>query len=348
VGFFTDEELDSLRIRHMILHVVGGRSFTAVAARKVQHEAFFISKIVGTAVDPVFNFDVSSSTRDRLEKIATGKQTFERGAQGVALSFNQKHVSASSDGALFMFELTVRDSAVRIYSLIKYDYREALQQDPSQPDGVLLRIIDAFIDDNRAIQKAALIRVVNGVAETTVSARDRVKRATPDISDYFRQFLGVTRSICDEELSRTVLDLVQKTLQAFKSELPGQNLSGALASARGVLGNRAIIDGPAIVEAVLHGAGEPSDAKLRKKIVDATEGRIRKARIDQLAFQPVRAILRQPPTRRIITAEGVVVSFPDSATGSTVQILDNGAQGQRIIIDTQKITDDALLAHRAR
>jgi hypothetical protein len=348
VGFFTDEELDSLKINHMILHVVGGQTFTAAPVRKVQHEPFFISKIIGTAVDPVFTFDASSSTMDRLQEIASGAQTFERGAQGLAFSFNQKHVSGSSDGALFMFELTVLDPRVRIYSLIKYDYREALQQDPAQPDGVLLRIINAFIDDNRAIQKAALIRVVNGGAEAQVSARDRVKRATPDITDYFRDFLGVTREVSDEELSRKVLELLQGTLQKLKKDLPGQDVSTALATARALLGNRQKVDKRAIVEAVLMGAGEPTDPKVRKKITEETETRIRKAKLDNLAFKPVRAVLRQSPMRRIRTTEGVIVTFPDSAAGSTVQVVDLGGNNRRIVIETQQITEDTLVAKSTR
>jgi hypothetical protein len=347
VGFFTDEEINSLRIEHMILHVVGGQTFTANPVRTVQHEGFFIGKIIDTAVDPVFSFEARSPTKSKLEAIATGKNTFERGAQALASSFNSKHVSSSSDGALFIFEMTVKDRSVRIYSLIKYDYREALQQDPKQPDGVLVRIINAFIDDNRAVQKAALIRVVAGVAENEVSARDRVKRAAPELSDYFQEFLGVTREVDDAELSQKALDVVQATLQKFKADLPKQDVSAALASARGILGKAAMVSNQAIVDAILEGAGNPGDAVLVKKITDETQRRMRKAKLDNLTFKPVRTVLRQPPMRRLRTTEGVIVTFPDDAAGSTVQIVDNGAAGQRIIIDTKQITEDDLVAKRA-
>lgn len=347
MGFFTDEELGSLRIKNMILHVVGGSSFTAAKARKVEHEKFFIAKIIDTAVDAVFSFEARSSTKARLQDIASGKNTFEPAAQALALSFNNKHVGSSSDGALFIFEMTVKDPKVRIYSLIKYDYREALQQDPNNPAGTLLRIINAFIDDNRAVQKTALIRVVGGTAEDEVSARDRVKRAAPELSDYFQDFLGVTREVDDEELSRKALEVVQATLKKFKADLPGQSVPKAFAHARGILGNTAIVNNKTIVQAILEGAGSPVDPKLVKKITDETQRRIRKAKIDNLAFRPVRAVLRQPPMRRLKTTEGVIVMFPDAAAGSTVQIVDNGAAGQRIIIDTKKITEDDLVAKRA-
>lgn len=347
MGFFTDEEIDSLRIKNMILHVVGGQSFTANPARKVQHEQFFIGKIIDTAVDPVFSFEARSSTKRKLEEIANGTHTFERGAQALASSFNSKHVSSSSDGALFIFEMSVKDRNVRIYSLIKYDYREALQQDPKQPDGVLLRIINAFIDDNRAVQKAALIRVVAGIAEDEVSARDRVKRAAPELSDYFQAFLGVSREVDDTELSQKALDVVQATLQKFKADLPKQDVSTALATARGILGKAPKVNNQAIIDAIIEGAGNPTDAILTKKITEETQKRIRRAKLENLTFKPVRNVLRQAPTRRLKTTEGVIVIFPDDAAGSTVQIVDNGAAGQRIIIDTKQITEDDLVARRA-
>lgn len=347
MSFFTDEEIDSLSIESMILHVVGPQTFTANPARQVQHEAFFIGKIIDTAVDPVFSFDTHSSTKRKLEDIASGRNTFERGAQALASSFNSKHVSSSSDGALFIFEMSVKDPNVRIYSLIKYDYREALQQDPKQPDGVLLRIINAFIDDNRAVQKAALIRVVAGVAEDEVSARDRVKRAAPELSDYFQDFLGVAREVDDAELSQKALEVVQATLQKFKADLPDKDVSTALATARGILGQAPKVNNQAIIDAIIEGAGNPTDATLTKKITDETQKRIRRAKLENLTFKPVRKVLRQAPTRRLKTTEGVIVIFPDDAAGSTVQILDNGAAGKRIIIDTKQITEDDLVARRA-
>lgn len=100
----------------------------------------------------------------------------------------------SADGVLCMFELAVDDPDVTIFSLIKYDYKLALEQDDAQPANALRRILTALVDDKKAIQKTALIRIVNGIASQDVSATDRTKQG-PDIADYFADFLAVTRSI---------------------------------------------------------------------------------------------------------------------------------------------------------
>lgn len=53
LGFFTDDEIGSLHITNMILHVVGGEEFIPEAARAVEHEEFFIARICDTDASPV-------------------------------------------------------------------------------------------------------------------------------------------------------------------------------------------------------------------------------------------------------------------------------------------------------
>ena len=89
---FTDEEQASLTIKRMILHVVGNKDFLAMPERALEEESFFKEKILDTAAAPVFMFKNHSSTKQQLETIANGEATFERGAQALALNFNNKHV----------------------------------------------------------------------------------------------------------------------------------------------------------------------------------------------------------------------------------------------------------------
>ena len=75
------------------------------------------------AAAPVFMFKAVSVTRKEVEAIASGDTSFVAGAQALAASFNRAHVGGSADGVLLMFELSLADPDVKIYSLIKYDYR---------------------------------------------------------------------------------------------------------------------------------------------------------------------------------------------------------------------------------
>ena len=343
MSFFTDEEQASLTIKRMILHVVGNKDFLAMPERALEEESFFKEKILDTAAAPVFMFKNHSSTKQQLETIANGEATFERGAQALALNFNNKHVGGSADGVLCMFELAVDDPDVTIFSLIKYDYKLALEQDDAQPANALRRILTALVDDKKAIQKTALIRIVNGIASQDVSATDRTKQG-PDIADYFADFLAVTRSISDTELSEITRKLLRSTLQACKKDLPSEDVPKAIKVAQGVLGRRMKIDEDAIVEAVLVAANSPVDEKVATRGVRETRRRVKSSKLHELSFKPDRKILRQPYMRKIMTVEGVTILFPDKEDNPNVTVIDLEGDKKTIIVETNKVTENSVVA----
>lgn len=343
MSFFTDEEQGSLTIKRMILHVVGTKAFQAMPERALEEQSFFVGKILDTAAAPVFMFKIFSTTRREIEAIANGDTSFERGAQSLALSFNTQHVISSADGVLCMFELTVKDPDVKIYSLIKYDYKLALEQDDVAPANALRRIVNALVDDKKAIQKTALIRVVSGVANQEVSATDRTKQG-PDIADYFADFLSVARTVSDTELSEITRKLIRAALQACKKDLPDEDVSKAVKKAQASLGSRSKIDEDAIVEAVLIAAGHPEDEKVANRLERETRKRVRTSKVHELSFKPDRRILKQPYMRKIMTVEGVTILFPDKVENPNVKVIALKGDKRQIIVETDMVTEDSVVA----
>lgn len=340
MSFFSDEEIDSLKITRMILHVVGTKNFEALPERGLEEEAFFIGKIVDMAAAPVFMFKAVSTTRNEIEGIATGATPFVIGAQGLAASFNRAHVVGSADGVLLMFELSVKDPSVKIYSLIKYDYKLALEQNDGAPGNKLRRIVNALVDEKKAIQKTALVRVVNGVADKKVSATDRTKHGV-DLADYFTDFLSVTRDVSDTELSELTRKVLKGALQACIEYLPGKNVAKALKKAQANLGTRPLIDEDAIVEAVM--LAHPEDDKIAGRLEKETRTRVRKSKLHELSFKPDRKILRQPYMRKIVTTEGVTILFPDRAENPNVRVVELEGGKVQIIVDTDRVTEDSVV-----
>jgi hypothetical protein len=349
MSFLTPAERASLEIEAMILHVVGDTEpFVPEPERPVEHEAFFIARIVDTDASAVHSFNEGSITKAGLERIARGQDTFELGAQELSRQFARWHGTTAGDGAFFIFSMRVEDPRVRIYSLVKYDYREAIEQmDDAAGESHLRRVVHAFIDDKRAIQKSALVRVVDGQAEVLVAARDRV-RAPPDIADYFAGYLDVTRSRNDEELNRAVVEVLRKTLQDVKEVLPQQDVPQALRHAQGVLRDRQQIDEAAIEDAILAAAGNPAEEAARINLQRRTAHYIDRQKLNGLAFPPDRQVLRRPPIRRLKTVEGVTVTYPDEAGIVTVQRGANPNGGAVITITTDRIEEDAVVADRTR
>lgn len=342
MSFFTDEEQASLSIKRMILHVVGSKEFHAMPERALEEEGFFVGKILDMAAAPIFRFKSASTTRNQVEAIAKADVTFEYGAQKLALSFNSQHLFTSADGVLCMFELAVEDPHTKIYSLIKYDYKLALEQDDAAPSSALRRIVNALVDDKKAIQKTALIRVVDGVADDNVTATDRTKKG-PDIAEYFADFLSVTRAVSDKELSDITRKLLSATLKACKKDLPGEDVPRAAQRALASLGSRRNIDEDVIVEAVLAAAGHPEDEKIIHRLERETRKRVRSSKIHEISFKPDRRILRRPYMRKIMTVEGVTILFPDREEDPNVVVINLAGERKRFIIETDQVTEDSVV-----
>jgi hypothetical protein len=330
----------------MILHVVGGEDFTPEPARDVEHESFFISRILDTDVSPVYSFNGSSRTKDILESIFANTATFEIAAQKLSRDFSLLHLGASRDGAFFIFELTTADPQIRLFSLIKYDYREAIEQALENGGNLLRRIVHAFIADKKAIQKSAIIRLRNGIADAEISTRDRMKPA-PAIGGYFETFLDVKRALTDAELNQKAVDALRNTITNCKSILPDQDVPRAFRHAKGILRDRREIDEDAIFEAILAAAGSPEAEDIRSELLAKLQREIRTAKLTGLAFKPDPQIWKKPALRRLKTVEGVTLMYPD-AIGLAIARKQTDVGGEVITITTARVTEDVLVRDPAR
>jgi hypothetical protein len=347
MSFFTIEEITSLKINSMILHVVGDGNFQAEKERKVEYEDFFIRRILATDVSSVYSFSDNSQTKFKIQDIASRNVGFEKGAQELSQAFSLAHVGSSKDGAFFIFELGCSVPDTLFYSLIKYDYSEVIEQNDAAPGGLLRKVVRAFIADKRAIQKSAIIRVAGGVAESEISTTDRVKSSV-DISDYFEKFLDASRARSDQELNEKAKDVLINSLRECKDILPDKNFSKAFNKAVGVLRDRVEITEDSIAESVIAAAGNPQDEESIVALQNSVSRNIRKLKLVGLKFKPDLSVLKKPPTRKIKTTEGVTITFPDDLTDAVVKVVDKTKGGSTITVETKKVTEDTLLRDKAR
>lgn len=346
MSFFSENETRSLQIENMILHVVGGKDFTPESKRKVEHSQFFIRRIVEADAQPIYSFDARSTTKLMLEQIASGRLEFEQGAQDLSREFSRLHVGGSIDGALFIFELTCDEPGTKFYCLIKYDYREAIEQSEQDGESLLRKIVHAFIDDKKAIQKAAIVRVKGGTADLSVATKDRAKTA-PAIGDYFAKFLNVNRTLSDTELTANAVQALKLAITECKQYLPDQDVPKAFRVAKAILRGRAEIGEDAIVEAVQAAAENPVDEAIASAIKDISLRKIKGARLTGLSFKPDRQLLGRPPVRRIKTIEGVVLTYPDALEAASVERKAGKDGSEVIVITTKKIVEDKVVANSA-
>lgn len=349
LSFLTDDEATSLTIRRMILHVVGGEEdFEAQAEQdEIEHKAFFLKRIKNAAIDGVHEFQPESDTKQRLEHVAMQQISFERAGQDLSRAFSLAHVGASAAGAFFVFELGVNHQDTSLYSMVKYDYRNVLELVSKAGRQSLRSIVQAFVTEGRAIQKSCLVRVRNGKAEPLVSAFDRMG-TSPDLTDYFRKFLGVGRTRSDDELSANLNEMIRSALTTCKPMLPGRNVVAALDRTKESLRGRPIVDESAIREAIFVGCGSPKDQDSRDELNRATTSGLKRHRLTGVEFRPSPGVLAQRPRRQIKTAESVVLSYPGEEEGRSVRKEQQPDGGWIITIRTQReLVEDGTLPAKA-
>lgn len=336
------EEDGALHIKSMILHVVGSNTdFTPAGERLVEHEEFFITRIRDTYADPVYSFNPNSAVKSRIERMATGTESFEVGAQELSRLFSLSHVGSSRAGALFIFELDCDNQGVKFYSFIKYDFHQAIEQTNSPEGSILRMIVNALIADKKAIQKSAMVRVENGMAQMEISATDRTKRP-PELADYFVTFLDVVRVLSDEDLNNKLMEVLKATLTACQENLP-VSVPIALRSAKDILRHAVSINEDSIIGAILSVAGDPTDDRIRSSIENCTRRKIRVGKLEGLDFRPDPLVLARSPVRKIRTTEGVEVRYPDHANGGSVVRVPGAGGAETITIQTARIVEDKIV-----
>lgn len=244
----------------MSLHIVGGDDeFEPQPELPVDHDDFLLHILRDIASDSVYRFADISTTRTTIEAIANRVVSFQDGAQALAADFCRFHRGGSKDGAFFVFELGVDEADVSIYALVKYDYSQALEIVHRERAKGLRRLVEAFVGNKSAIQKSALIRTRRGVAEASLSTRDRMGRPAPVLTDFFRDYLQVTRERSDQELTNGAKEVVRIALIDNREFLPKGGVATCVSRAYDVLRNAQEINEEVVKQAVWVGAGQPTD-----------------------------------------------------------------------------------------
>lgn len=343
MGFFTDDELGALAIMKMDFQVVGDEDFAARPRMPdVEHAKFFLARILDVDVAPVFKFTDGSSTKAMLEAIASRSRQFSTGAVDLAQEFHRFHRGGQTGrGALFTFELSGGDRSTKLYAMLKYDYGEVLRPSKVTDGGKstkrLRRILDAFVQDKRALQKSALFRVVDGEAEALVAAKDRAAKS-PNITDFFAKFLDAKREREDDELNKAVSDAIFDIIKHVAPEVWPQGQSAARATVMEILRSSVIINDETVVNAVYVAAGKPDDEEQQEELKDATMAALRRRKVAGLEFPPDASVLKFAAKKKIKTKEKISIEYPESLQDVRVITKRNPDGSATITITTEEIT----------
>lgn len=343
MGFFNDEELASISIARMNFQVVGEEAFQPrPAMASVEQSDFFLGRIREIDASSAFAFNADSETKSVIESMALGRTRFANGAASLASRFDSYHVGQSKAGAFFVFELRCSSPATKIYVFLKYDYSEVLTLRGRSAGEQLRRVLHAFVKDKKALQKSALIRVVNGSAEIAFSATDR-GAVSPGITDFFTRFLGAVRERDDIELNAAANQALLDIVKDVPSDVWGAQPRVILARLRESLRTAASICDDAVVNAVMVAAGRPEDPDTVEVLRVSAIKALKKRKIFGLTFPPSDSVFKSAAKRKIKTVENIKIEYPDDLSGVRVDVVDQEDGSAVITVRTQRIEVDEVV-----
>lgn len=219
------------------------------------------------------------------------------------------------------------------FSIIKYDNLDVIQFDRDISSGgkrtaTLASVEDAFVQDEKALQKAALITGCE--AKNTVYIIDRQNRG---VAQFFKNWLGVAQRHDDKAIAKGVKVAVQKLVDRFSDAIGDSGVKSWQTNLHQFAAAGKKID-LADADAFL---GKVLGPNVNEQMTSTFEQELRKKDMLNEAFTPTRAEFRKPSLKRIKSAEDVTVFYPPEAQAKG-QVIVESIDGNRKRI-TLELTD---------
>ncbi|MGF1476784.1 MAG: nucleoid-associated protein [Geminicoccaceae bacterium] len=310
MAFFSDEDLEQLRIEQMVFHLVGPQDDHFVPLEAIdpgQFEAFFIERIRSINEGLPYRFTDASATETRLRRIADNPGQFQRESEGLAQDFQRLHGGNAAAGAFLVFVLGAGNR--QAFALLKYDDEEVLAYDIEDAGGGRKRVnLEAlertFVQNREALQKSALVRLDDGGGELTVLDR----RNQQKVALYFENFLAAVRVHGDAELTEKFTDVTRKTILNNRDLVPDdvyRSVTQRIHEAAAQGGSFDADEQKQFLDLVV-GRQLPDDDPL----VEKWEQGLRRKRIDQTPVQLEPAVVPKPSLQLFTTESGIRLTAP--------------------------------------
>jgi len=194
----SDSERESFQIEKFIFHIIIASDHVPTYLDEVtltaEQEDFFRKRFsdISEGSQFVFREKGKSTLYQYCKKIHDDPNNqFIAMSQLITSSFRQHHNKNTNDGVFITALVSVKGMQKLIF-LLKLDHRIVYQYRTSRSKALLEEIKNTFIEDKKAIQKAAVVDVSDHYS-WDVLAKDRSAVSLPKpITEYFSNFLEVT------------------------------------------------------------------------------------------------------------------------------------------------------------
>lgn len=322
----TDMEKESFHIEKFIFHIIIQQQHTPEYLEEVKltdvQEDFFKKRFseVSEGTQYIFIDKAKSALYHSCKEIINNPEThFVEMSKTITMAFKQHHNKNTNDGVFITALVSVNKSRKLIF-LLKLDHKIVYQYKRERSKAILNEIKDTFVEDKKAIQKAALIDISEYYI-WDVLAKDRTAANTEgSIRDYFSKFLTVTERETPSKLTENAVKFANRWAITNISDLdPGQEPSTYKSRAIAYLQSASKFKTKDFIEAVINFDDENVDR--RQALKKSFKKYLDESGMSGQSFIPNKNSLTKTRKKNVrMTAEGIKIEWEGDPGESNLTI----------------------------
>lgn len=353
----NDAQIKSFKIKKLIFHVIDVEAEETHRVKALdelelddEQSKFFLERIKSVASGIQYNFiEHAVHTQNPCKQLLSNEAEFRTNSiiltQGFA-SYHKKNMASGVFVVAIVETFYTEAERINLVFLAKFDHRNVYQiivkanDDGLGNHAVMQRVADTLVEDKSAIQKSALINLDNEKYDWDVLADERRLNTKGEITDYFRDFLGVSLKEVASVLTKRAVQIVHSWASAQDlAELPtGEEKGNYRSRAVAYMESNAVFDIDDYLNAVVRDEVN-EDRKLRME--QSLRSRLDEAGITNQKF-PTRpnSLPKTLKKQQWKTNEGITLEFYGEARdlGIETKPRTDGVSGQEIVIKTRGYT----------
>ncbi|QXI59634.1 nucleoid-associated protein [Pseudomonas sp. OE 28.3] len=310
----TDEIVISKNsvIERIIFHIVGPDLNTPTILTEVEdpstHSDFFVARLIETSKGTHYNFNPASGVKDQINQSLVSPHAFIDCSQILAERFQKLYERDKRliPGVLML--LQIKSGTDTYAAIIKYDDTKVISyKTTTTKDGkinpILNHILNTFVQDKKALQKSAVIKIKNDTDQLICIDRSG---KNGDITEKFKDFLDITRKFTHEVLTERLLEALKATAKTHKDILSQEITSQLSTMAKGAISSIEIFNPttPNILLNALFG-----DLHLNEQLQLTFEKELKKQKIQNEIIKIPKGHFPKPSRKTKVTYEGIQVIY---------------------------------------
>lgn len=350
----NDAQIQSLKIKKLIFHVINVeaeetqrvKALDELVLDKDQNK-FFLERIKSVASGIQYNFlEHAEHTRAPCKLLLSNEEEFRTNSLILTQAFASYHKKNMASGVFVVAiveSMYTEKESINLVFLAKFDHRNVYQvivkanEDGVGNHAVMQKVADTLVEDKSAIQKSALINLDNDKYDWDVLADERRLNVNGEITDYFRDFLGVSlREVASVLTKRAVQVVHQWAIAQVPTDLPnGEEKGNYRSRAVSYMESNTVFDINDYLNAVIR---DEDDGDRKHRMEQSLRNHLDEAGITNQKFQTrPNSLPKKLKKQQWKTDEGITLEFYGEARdlGIETKSRTDGVAGQEIVIKTR-------------